>query len=185
MTCIVGIVKNEKVYLAADSAGVSGLNLRIRVDSKIFKKGEFIIGCTSSFRMIQLLRFSFTPPEIKDKDIFEYMCTDFINQVRECFKEGGFIQKYSEGDEKGGNFLVGIRGRLFQVESDFQVGETANGFNAIGCGANYALGSLHSTRDYTSPWIRLNKSLLAANEFSAGVSAPFWAIKTHGEIVSI
>lgn len=93
MTCIVGYLdkKTKKVTIGGDSAGSSSNRVTIRKDVKVFKNDDFVIGCTSSFRMIQLLRFSFKPPEIKLKDIYEYMCTDFINVVRNCFKDGGYI----------------------------------------------------------------------------------------------
>ena len=32
MTCIVGLVENGKVYMGADSAGGSGLNVRVRAE---------------------------------------------------------------------------------------------------------------------------------------------------------
>ena len=176
MTCIVGYLdkKTKKVTIGGDSAGVAGLDITIRKDEKVFKVGDFIIGCTSSFRMIQLLRFSFKPPEIKQKNIYEYMCTDFINAVRECFKNGGYLQKYSDGDEKGGTFLVAHKNRLFRIENDFQVAESLNGIDAVGCGADYALGSLHIlTKQNLTPKEKVLKSLETASFFSAGVSKPF------------
>ena len=176
MTCIVGYLdkKTKKVTIGGDSAGVAGLDITIRKDEKVFKVGDFIIGCTSSFRMIQLLRFSFKPPEINSKNIYEYMCTDFINAVRECFKNGGYLQRYSDGDEKGGTFLVAYKNRLFRIESDFQVAESLNGIDAVGCGADYALGSLHIlTKQNLTPKEKVLKSLETASFFSAGVSKPF------------
>lgn len=176
MTCIVGYLdkKTKKVTIGGDSAGVAGLDITIRKDEKVFKVGDFIIGCTSSFRMIQLLRFSFKAPEIKSKNIYEYMCTDFINAVRECFKNGGYLQRYSDGDEKGGTFLVAYKNRLFRIENDFQVAESLNGIDAVGCGADYALGSLHIlSRQNLTPKEKVLKSLETASFFSAGVSKPF------------
>jgi ATP-dependent protease HslVU (ClpYQ) peptidase subunit len=176
MTCIVGFLdkKNKKVVIGADSAGVAGLNITVRKDSKVFTVGDFVIGCTSSFKMIQLLRFSFKPPEVNKKDIYEYMCTDFITAVRECFKEGGFLQKDTEGDEKGGTFLVGYKDRLFQIEGDFQVGESLNGLNAVGCGEDFALGALYTGLKENLPAKeRVLKALEAAAFFSAGVCKPF------------
>lgn len=176
MTCIVGYLdkKTKIVTIGGDSAGVAGLNITIRKDEKVFKVDDFIIGCTSSFRMIQLLRFSFKPPEIKRKNIYEYMCTDFINSVRDCFKEGGYLQKYSDGDEKGGTFLVGYKNRLFRIENDFQVAENLNGIDAVGCGSDFALGSLHIlSKQNLTPKEKVLKSLEVASFFSAGVSSPF------------
>ena len=51
MTCIVGLVENGKVYIGGDSAGVAGLDVRMRSDEKVFTKGNMIFGYTSSFRM--------------------------------------------------------------------------------------------------------------------------------------
>ena len=184
MTCIVGFVdkKNKKVIIGGDSAGVSGFDLTVRKDPKVFKVKDFIIGGTTSFRMLQILRFKFNPPEIDDKELYEYMCTDFIDSVREVFKENGFEKKYSSGDELGGCFLVGYKDRLFMVEDDFQVSETIRGFDAVGCGATYALGSIYSDNDnvdyITSSRNKVKKSLLAAEFFSSGVRSPFVIIET-------
>jgi len=179
MTCIVGFIdkKNKKAIIGADSAGVSGLDITIRKDKKVFKVGEFIIGCTSSFRMIQLLQFSFTPPKVYDKDIYEYMCTDFINTVINCFKEGGYLQKYSDGDEKGGTFLVAYKDRLFKVSDDFQVGEATQGYDACGCGDSYALGSIFNTNKTNANTIVL-EALKTAEYFSGGVCEPFFTYCT-------
>ena len=181
MTCIVGYLdkKTKKVTIGADSAGVAGLEITIRKDPKVFKNGDFIIGCTSSFRMIQLLRFSFKPPEVKCKDIYEYMCVDFVNAVRACFNEGGYLQKEKEGDEKGGTFLVGYKDRLFKIDGDFQVGESLNGMASCGCGSDFALGSLFSTeKTGISTKDMILKALESAAFFSAGVAKPFLVLET-------
>lgn len=64
MTCIVGVTHKGRVYMGGDSAGVSGLDLTVRKDQKVFRNGEFAIGFTSSFRMGQILQYVFFPPEI-------------------------------------------------------------------------------------------------------------------------
>ena len=181
MTCIVGYLdkKKKRVTMGADSVGSAGHQVVIRKDPKIFRNGDFIIGCTSSFRMIQLLRFSFKPPEVKCKDIYEYMCTDFVNAVRACFKEGGYLQKDKEGDEKGGAFLVAYKDRLFEIECDFQVGENLNGLASVGCGSDFALGSLFSTeKTNLSPKDMVLKALESAAFFSGAVGKPFIVFET-------
>jgi len=176
MTCIAGMVdkNSNRVVIGGDSASSGGSNIFIRKDAKVFVNGEFLIGCTSSFRMIQLLRFSLKPPEINSKDIYEYMCTDFINAVRTCFKEGGYLQKYTDGDEKGGFFLVAYKDRLFKIEADFQVGENLNGIDAVGCGADFALGAMHSLTDQNiTAEDKVLKALEAAEFLAIGVRRPF------------
>ena len=181
MTCIVGYLdkKTKKVTIGADSAGVAGFDLTIRKDTKVFQNGDFIIGCTSSFRMIQLLRFSFKPPKVTKSDLYEYMCTDFIDEVRKCFQNGGYLQKYKDGDEKGGSFIVGYKNRLFFIEDDFQVGETLNGIASVGCGAPFALGALHSvSTSEKSAKEKVTIALEAAAFYSAGVAKPFYFYTT-------
>lgn len=174
MTCIVGLIKNGKVYIGGDSAGSDGWNVTVRKDTKVFKNSDFLIGYTSSFRMGQLLRFKFKPPKYhkEDKDLYEYMCTDFIDEVRSCLKTGGYAIN-DKGEEKGGFFLVGAHGRLFTIEDDYQVSESILPFEAVGCGDKYAKGSLISTKDWADPLERINTALTAASEFSAHVRPPF------------
>jgi len=176
MTCIVGFIDKQtnKVFMGADSAGVAGFEIILRKDPKVFKNGEFLIGCTTSFRMIQLLRFSLKAPIINDKDIFEYLCTDFIDAIRKCFVDGGFMQKSKDGDEQGGAFLIAYKNRLFEIDSDYQVAESMNGILSCGCGSSYALGALLSIQNNDIPTNeKVLTALKAAAFYSAGVSEPF------------
>lgn len=172
MTCIVGLVHENKVLIGADSAGVGGLDIQNRKDVKVFTNGDFVIGCTTSFRMIQLLQYKLNPPKRHpDVDVMRFMVTDFIEAVRNLFREGGFATKDKEA-ENGGTFLVGHAGRLFRIDSDYQVGERADGFDACGCGESYALGAMACTVD-AAPRDRLQRALETAAHFSAGVRGPF------------
>jgi ATP-dependent protease HslVU (ClpYQ) peptidase subunit len=74
--------------------------------------------------------------------------------------------------ESGGSFLVGYRGRLFEIQSDYQVAETTYGFAATGCGEDYLLGAMHALAA-EKPEQRILRALAAAEEFSAGVRGPF------------
>jgi ATP-dependent protease HslVU (ClpYQ) peptidase subunit len=173
MTCIVGLVDGGKVYIGGDSAGVGGYSLTLRADRKVFRNGDFIMGFTSSFRMGQLLAHAFTPPKRHpDTDVYKFMVTDFINAVRDCLKSGGYAEKHNEA-ESGGTFLVGYAGRLFKVESDYQVGEPVENFDACGCGEDIALGALFASQAGAKPQERLKTALKAAERFSAGVRGPF------------
>ncbi|MFA5385644.1 MAG: hypothetical protein WC364_13495 [Eubacteriales bacterium] len=177
MTCIAGLIDSGIVYMGADSAGVAGYDLSIRADQKVFISGSFLMGFTTSFRMGQLLRYKLDPPKhpYTDNgqlmDEYKYMVTIFIDAVRQCLKDGGYALKDKE-QEQGGTFLVGYRGRLFQVEDDYQVGELLDGFAAVGCGDQVALGSLYSTRG-EPPVNRIRMALEAAERYSAGVRHPF------------
>ncbi len=134
------------------------------------------MGFTSSFRMGQLLQYVFKSPEhCSDLSDFKFMTTNFIDEVRRCLKDGGFATKKEE-QESGGTFLVGYHGHLYQIAGDYQVAENVLHYDACGCGADIALGSLYST--VGSPTKRLETALKAAEQFSAGVRGPFHYISS-------
>jgi ATP-dependent protease HslVU (ClpYQ) peptidase subunit len=180
MTCIAGLVQGGRVYIAGDSAGSNDAHqLTLRRDKKVFRREDLnmILGCCGSYRMTQLLHHVFAPPlpapEEEDEDLEHYMATTFIDAVRSCFREGGFAKKKEER-EKGGCFLVGLCGRLFEIASDYQVGESLDGYAAIGSGDNIALGALFATRRLDmSPEQRLTLALEAAQHHITSVRAPF------------
>ena len=176
MTCIVGIVDRDGVYIGGDSSGVSteSLALQIRADEKVFRNKDFIFGFTTSFRMGQILRYDFVPPiHPPEKSTYHYMVSNFIKGVRNSLRVGGFLCKENLV-EKGGTFIVGYRKSLFIIESDFQVAQVVDNFTAVGCGADYAKGVLWELRDSkTRPKEKIRRALKAAEHFSAGVRRPF------------
>jgi ATP-dependent protease HslVU (ClpYQ) peptidase subunit len=182
MTCIAAVVHDSKVYLGGDSAGSDDWEIDTRADTKVFALGEFLIGFTTSYRMGQLLRYAFTPPALPDSenaDLFRYMVADFIEATRECLKKGGFAKKESEREE-GGCFLIGVRGRIFNVFGDYQVQETVDGYNATGGGRAYAKGALFASAGLP-PEKRIRMALKAAERHTPGVRGPFVILGPDGQ----
>lgn len=180
MTAIVGIAADGVVHLGGDSAGGDGYTVHVRADAKVFTSGPFVFGFTTSFRMGQLLRYAWTPPEppAAAGDLDRFLATAFVDGLRECLKAGGWAAKDKEREE-GGTFLVGVAGRLFRIEPDYQVGESIAGFDAVGGGDELALGALHATSlGRLSPRRRLQIALEAAARFNGNVSAPFVFVST-------
>lgn len=179
MTAIVGLVENGEVFMGGDSAGVSGFSISVRADQKVFHNGPFLFGFTSSFRMGNLLKYKFSPPkQTVHQDDMQYLCTDFIDAIRACFKDNGYGK-----EDKGGTFLVGYNGNLYTIYDDFQVGQDVCNFDAVGCGSDLALGSLYSTK-HMPPMDRVYLALEAAAHFSGGVSAPFIVLKQEANFNS-
>jgi ATP-dependent protease HslVU (ClpYQ) peptidase subunit len=180
MTCIVGMTTpNNGVLIGGDSAGVMDYDIQSRADEKVFRRGEMLFGFTGSFRMGQLLHYGrLVCPHKDESDLMRWMVGCFVNAARSLFDEGGVSRK--DGDaETCGTFLVGMRGRLFLVDSDYQVGESRDGIFALGCGANIALGSLYSTEG-RPPRTRARIALEAAARYSAGVRGPFKILQVGG-----
>lgn len=180
MTCVVGLVdKDKNIYMGADS--VAGGRYLFK-NPKVFRNGEFLIGFTTCWRMGQLLQYEFSPPKMENKiNITKYMVTKFVPAVRECFKVNAFSE-VDKNQETGGLFLVGVRGSLFRVHSNYQVEEWPYQYTSCGCGQDIALGSLFSTES-ASPKARVKKALESAAEFSDGVRGPFTikVLKNKGE----
>jgi ATP-dependent protease HslVU (ClpYQ) peptidase subunit len=172
VTAIVALVRDGAVHIGGDSAASDGYSLSVRADSKVFTNGPFVFGFTGSFRMGQLIRYTLRPPQ-PGIGLHEFMCTTFIDALRDCLKRGGYAAKEDE-QESGGTFLVGVNSRLFVVEDDYQVGETVDGYAAVGSGAELALGALYATEgtDLDARG-RLGIALRAAERFSPNVCRPF------------
>lgn len=174
MTAIVGLVSAGRVLIGGDSAGVAGYSITVRRDAKVFASGPYVYGFTDSFRMGQLIRYAFQPPPPPDgDDLDRFLATTWVDQLRETLRKGGWSTVESQ-QEHGGTFLVGARGRLFRVGADFQVGEPADRYDAVGCGEELAIGALYATAD--SDMFAEDRALLAlraAEYHSAGVAGPF------------
>ena len=174
MTCIVGLAYKGKVIIGGDSCGTSDYNLVIRADEKVFKNGNTILGFCQSFRFGQILRYSFEfPLKSEPCSDMQYLVKDVIPALRERLKSEGF-SKVSDNQEEGGHCLLGFNKNLYCIESDFQVGQPSCRYHAIGSGAAYALGSMHSTRNSKlSPKNRILKALEAASAHNMAVRPPF------------
>ena len=81
MTCIIGMEHDNKVYLCGDSAGSDGWSIKTVVEPKVFRVGEFIMGGTTSFRMLQLLQYHLSVRQQEKETDFAYMVFFFGSGV--------------------------------------------------------------------------------------------------------
>jgi len=175
VTAIAGLVHEGRVLLGGDSAAGGGWTISTRRDAKVFRTGRYVIGFTTSYRMGQVLRWSFEPPEppTRPGQLERFMCTTWIDAVRESLKAGGWAMTDS-GRESGGQFLVGVMGRLFQADSDYHLGEQAVPYAAVGSGEQLALGAFAATEGLgLAPERRVRLALHAAERHIATVRGPF------------
>ena len=183
MTCIVAIAQGGTVYMGSDHAASDDKSgwILSRKDPKVFKVGQYGIAFTDSFRMGQILQYSWVPPKYTttktNSGLDKFMRTKFIDSVKQAFKDSGFGTIGGSEEDTGGIFIVGVEGRIFTIVEDFHVGENVVNYMAEGSGGMFALGALHATKHQKNPRMRLKAALEAAAEFSMSVAPPFTYIQ--------
>jgi len=179
MTCIVGWASKDRMMMAADSLGASDWDhFSIRRDPKLFRLQQpqgpdVLVGFTTSYRMGQLL-MGMKVPEDMLGDGFRYMVRVFVPEMRMVLKDGGWIE-IKDSREAGGHVLVGYRGQLFEIHSDFQVSADSELVDAIGCGSSYAKGALAAWQK-TDPELFVGSSLEFTLRQAIQIAARFSAV---------
>jgi len=173
MTAIVGIAEKGKVWIGGDSQGTRG-GTKVRLaEGKVTFNGEFLIGTCGTHRLANLARHIFVPPPlVAAADLDGYMAREFSDAWRECVRSSGQLNVENGYESCDGNMLVGVRGRLYELDSSFGAVRSLDCYAAIGSGDNIALGALHVTKG-TKPEKRVRLALEAAAKWNDGVSAPF------------
>lgn len=183
MTCIVGYVDGNDIYMGGDSIAISEDGYRIMDFPKVFIRGDMIFGFASSFRMGQILKSSFIIPE-RPEDISdeEYIQGVFIDTLIKCFEEKGYAT-IDNNVATGGCFLLGYNKRLYQIQDDFSVLCNIQKYDSIGVGENFALATIACLQKYKSTLKseeKVSEALEIASKF-AYVSKPFHIFKLEGK----
>lgn len=174
MTCIIGIKEKDSIYLAADSVAVSGQFKEQLGNPKIFRNGSFLFGYAGSPRMAQILRYT-TFPECCDWDIERYMCSTFIDTLRQSIKnKGNIVYKNGIDELDASSFLAVYKDRLFIIEENFQVIWVKSPFICIGSGKYIATGAMEALGSCDLETVyKLKKALEITSKFICSVEEPF------------
>ena len=158
--------------MGADSGAVGSRFIRTTRLPKVFRNGPFLIGYVGSFRMGQVLEHHLVVPSHPEGESdLTYLVTRFIEAVRGTLRDKG-VMAIERHKESGGQFLVGYRGRLYSISSDFHVGDMADGFDAIGSGAVIALGAMMALGGLP-PRDRITRALEITEYYTVDVCRPF------------
>ena len=175
MTCIVGIIDNEKIWMGCDTQVSSG-SRKSRTDTKIIRHNDLLLGFSGNARELQLMRFGLEIPEQGEaEEDYEYIAATLTPAIQNRLKDAGAAEIDNNVVSARMSILIGYRKRLYTVSWNFApLRIESQDYHAIGSGMYYALGSLFSTKDRglnTESRIRL--ALETAEEFDRGVSGPF------------
>lgn len=197
MTTIVAIQGDGYAVLGTDSRissfDASGLAYQITTlgsgTSKLGTNGKYILGAAGDVRAINILHHAFSPPTppatSKGKKLDAFITNKFVPALRECFESQGYAMPDNEDKEhmaqQNSTIVVAIHGIIYIIESDYGWTSDSNGIYAVGTGAPYALGALHSllgNRSIDIPTAKrtVTKALAIAAKFDPYTGSPFTTV---------
>lgn len=187
MTCIVGIRTDEGALIAFDSRASAGGEITSRRDLKggvIDNRVAF--GYTYSYRYGQILRHHLKLPPVQG-DEHEWAIKTFVPAMRKALSEHGWLRLEQQREESG-QCVIGIRNRVFVIESDHSVVDPYLDYCAIGSGREYAMGALTAIyeadpRMYAEAKAEL--ALAAAAQHNAFVAAPWHHVRSHADHMAV
>lgn len=183
MTCIVAIETPDGVVMGCDSHCESAGTVRHINAQKICRRMagdvQWLIGSAGTLERHQEIATGFDPPELPADEQDDAMMAIGRKALGKVNSGGNTVQ-FSYGlalTSGGGNtMLVAVRGRLYGCDPDNTITRTSDGYDAIGSGEDFALGSLASTKGM-DPEGRVRLALAAAAHHCASVAEPFTVVK--------
>lgn len=176
MTCIIGWSNGKEVHMSGDSGSFAGYEKYISKIDKVFVlNNEFLIGFAGSWRLGNILRYDFDPPvRVQGIDDLTYLVKYFIESLRETLKDKGYsiIDNNQEGLDES-LFLLGYKGNLYIIDSDFHINQTVDGVDSIGAGSKYCLAAFDALTEIKSIKQRMFKALDITVNRCTLVSKPY------------
>ena len=162
MTCIVGIAKDNVVYIGGDRGASDGSSIASLDTPKVYIRDEWIFGYAGSIGIGQIMQIIDIPILKEDDDPFLVLRMDMVDAFRSMLEHNGITMN----EDNDTDILIGCRGRLFEFSpADWSVAEIKE--TAIGSGGNFALGSLYTTKDFPiTPEFRIEYALNSAITYS-------------------
>ena len=81
------LVLGSLLGLLAVAAGAFGAHGLSEQDSKVFKTGAYLVGCSESVQLMQILRYNAELPAPPEDDLDRFMATTFVENVRKALDE--------------------------------------------------------------------------------------------------
>lgn len=183
MTCIAAIIDHKGVgHIACDSLGSNPRTKSVYATPKIFTVGDMLLGFTSSYRMGQILQYRLTlPVAVVDQDLDTWMHIDFVDAVRICLRDNGFL-KIENNEELGGTFLIVVAGRIFTMQDDLSLLESLDNFEACGSGEDHARATMNAAVNHgiKNPRRILTEAIEAATKYVPSVGGEIHILSEGG-----
>lgn len=146
MTIAAAVRGTDGIFVGADRMiGYGDTFTASAKNKKVFRVADSVVAYCGDVRFGNILRYNFNPTPLKDCKRLkpdQYVNQIIIDELRDCLKECGYA-KHRDSREKGGDFIIVVGGRIFDVSSNYSVTEHDK-YVCIGSGDTYALGSLYT-----------------------------------------
>ena len=167
--------ENNLTTLAAvqgEGWAVIGYDSRVTEDNRIFvlpkdagkvvKNGAYIFGAAGDMRAVNLLAHTFKPPVPAATDygvkLDKFISSKLVPALKQCFDDA----QYGEKGEQDSSVLVVIHGRIYEIGGGYDWALDESGLYAMGSGAEYALGSMHTAFEGKKRTIGTARSVVKA-----------------------
>ena len=185
MTVVIMIQEEDKIYLASDMNVLNnegdGDHLSSSSFKKIFTMGPMTIGACGSVRLLQLIKHSITYSDDYDESSTEHLLWRFTEDLFALLS----VRTLDRIDNLDGELLVVVNGEAFHILiPDLSVVQIDTPYFVIGCGEDFALGSLYSTnKGRMKPKRRIEEAMAASsfNDFRIGSKADIWEVDINGK----
>jgi len=163
MSCVVALkdAKENKIYIGADSAISTENEIRL-YPYKLLQFKHCVIGVTGSLRVGNIVKKMKNSVKSFD-ELYDHLWDLFLQHEVLASQPQPVFQ---------GALLIIMENTIYEITSDFGYSQHED-YAAIGSGAQYALGSLFSTRRHKNFRQRLYTALEASSVFSPYVAPPF------------
>lgn len=173
MTCIVGIIQDNTVYVGGDRSASDGDSIISIKNPKVEERNGWVYGYAGTIGIGQLFSFIPLPAEVDNE--YHYIRLTIVEELKKAMDS--FTNPPTEHDT---TWLIGKNGRLFELSSsDWGVVEVEE--TSIGSGSQYALGSLYTSIDKT-PIDRISLALGASIIYSPMCKGPIDIVSTDNSI---
>lgn len=167
MTCIAAVSDGARVYLGGDSALSVGDHIYMTADPKVYAREGVVLGFCGTLRFGQLIALTPLPPLRAGADADLWVRREVCRALQQAARDRGF----ELGSDDDSEAILGVGGQIYVLDPGAVAYRPAGNYAAIGSGAAWAEGSLHTSKG--TPRRRLTLALEAAEAHCGSVRRPW------------
>lgn len=187
MTIIIGLEDKEtgSVWMGGDSAVTTWPNsVDVLREGKIFNIADIMLfGSAGTLRNAQIIKHSLMfRHQFSEESDMDYLVNGVAESIREILREKGASRIEANIESNVNSWLLGYRGKIYEIDDSYAVVNSARGLTAIGSGRDYAMASMLALKEYEpDPRKRILKTLKLVAELDSYVKPKFHVMELKNE----